>query len=191
METDILMRALYLGLLIAVLGGWVLAEYRGRTGFALRSAMAWVLIILGGLAAYGLWNDIRPNLLPRQEATGGRVQTDRARDGHFYLTLEVNGTQINFMVDTGASGVVLGRDDVARLDIKTEGLAYLGQAQTANGTVRTARIWLKDVRLSDWEDTDLPAYVTEGEMEGSLLGMDYLNRYRLEIDGDTMVLTRR
>ena len=191
MDGDLLVRLFYLAVLLAVLGGWLLAEYRGRMGFALRSALAWGLIFLGGLAAYGMWNDIRPALLPVQEVSGNDMVTERASDGHFYLTLEVGGTPVRFMVDTGASGVVLGSEDAARLNIETAGLAYLGQAQTANGTVRTARIWLKDVRLGDWSEPSLAAYVTEGDMAGSLLGMDYLHLYRMEIDGNRMVLTRR
>ncbi|WP_238991830.1 retropepsin-like aspartic protease family protein [Gemmobacter caeruleus] len=191
MEGDNFARATYLLVILVVLGGWALVEYRGRLGFALRSALAWGLIFVGGLAALGLWNDIRPRFAPVQQTEGASLVTERARDGHFYLTLTIDGQPVEFVVDTGASGVVIGQDDAARLGIETEGLAFLGEAQTANGAVRTARVWLRDVRLGDWSDADLPAYVTQGEMRGSLLGMDYLHLYRMEIDGNQMRLTRR
>ena len=191
MEEGLWARGLYLGILLLAFGGWALVEYRGRMGLALRSAAAWGLIFLGLLAGLGLWNDLRPRLLPGQQTSGAALTTTRAEDGHFYLTLEIGGEPIPFMVDTGASGVVIGRRDAQRLGIETEGLAYLGQAQTANGTVRTARIWLKDVRLGDWRDADIPAYVTDGDMERSLLGMDYLHLYRIEMDGAQMRLIRR
>ncbi len=184
-------RLLYLGLLLAAVGGWRLVEYRGRLGVALRTAMAWGLIFVGVMAGYGLWNDLRRADAPRQMmTTGGEVVLPRAADGHYYLTLTIDGTDLPFMVDTGATSVVLSRDDARMLGIDPDTLAYLGEANTANGTVRTARVTLTDVRLGEIVDDRLTAQVNDGDMEGSLLGMEYLGRFRIEIDGDRMVLKR-
>jgi len=184
-------RLIYLFLLLVAVGGWVLVEYRGRLGFALRTATAWGLIFVGVMAGYGLWNDLRLSEAPRQMmADGGEVVLPRAPDGHYYLTLTIDGTPLEFMVDTGATNVVLSRDDARKLGIDPDTLAYLGQAYTANGVVRTARVTLTDVALGDVVDARLAAYVNDGEMEGSLLGMDYLGRFRIEIDGGQMVLRR-
>ncbi len=49
---------------------------------------------------------------------------------------------------------------------------------------------LTDVRLGEIVDDRLTAQVNDGDMEGSLLGMEYLGRFRIEIDGDRMVLKR-
>jgi aspartyl protease family protein len=184
-------RLIYLGLLLAAVGGWVLVEYRGRLGFALRTAMAWGLIFVGVMAGYGLWNDLRRSEVPRQMmADGGEVVLPRAADGHYYLTLTIDGTDLQFMVDTGATSVVLSQDDARRLGIDPDTLAYLGEADTANGTVRTARVALTDVRLGEVVDAKLAAYVNDGQMDGSLLGMEYLGRFRIQIEDDRMVLRR-
>jgi aspartyl protease family protein len=180
----------YLLLLLGAVGGWAMVEYRGRMGFALRTALAWGLIFLGVAAGYGLWQDIRASTLSVQRVEAGRIEVPRGRDGHFHLTLEVAGTPVRFLVDTGATNVVLGRGDARRLRIDRTGLAFTGTAATANGTVRTARVTLADVALGPFRDDRIAAYVTDGDMEGSLLGMDYLRRYRIEIAGDRMVLTR-
>ncbi len=184
-------RVAYLVLLLVAVGGWVIVEYRGRMGFALRTAMAWGLIFLGVMAGYGLWNDIRRTALPAQATiTDGRLEIPRASDGHYHLTLDIGGTPVRFLVDTGATNVVLSQDDARRLGIDPATLTYLGQARTANGVVRTARVGLTDVRLGDFRDERVAAYVTDGDMEGSLLGMDYLRRFRIEIADGRMVLTR-
>lgn len=184
-------RMAYLLLLLAAVAGWVIVEYRGRMGFALRTAMAWGLIFLGVVAGYGLWEDIRRTSLPAQASfEGGRIEIPRARDGHYHLTLTVGGTPVDFLVDTGATNIVLSQADARRLGFDPAALPYLGSARTANGTVRTARVALQDVALGDIRDARLPAYVTDGEMEGSLLGMDYLGRFRIQIAGDRMVLER-
>lgn len=184
-------RVAYLVLLLVAVGGWVIVEYRGRMGFALRTAMAWGLIFLGVMAGYGLWNDIRRTALPAQATmTDGRLEIPRASDGHYHLTLDIGGTPVRFLVDTGATNVVLSQDDARRLGIDPATLTYLGQARTANGVVRTARVGLTDVRLGGFRDDRVAAYVTDGDMEGSLLGMDYLRRFRIEIADGRMVLTR-
>lgn len=181
----------YLLLLLLAVGGWVIVEYRGRVGFALRTAMAWGLIFLGVMAGYGLWTDIRRTALPVQSTMAdGRLEIPRASDGHYHLTLDIGGTAVRFLVDTGATNVVLSQDDARRLGIDPATLAYLGQARTANGVVRTARVALSDVRLGDFRDDRVAAYVTDGDMERSLLGMDYLRRFRIEIADGRMVLTR-
>ena len=40
-----------------------------------------------------------------------RIEVPRSNDGHYHLTLDVNGTPVDFMVDTGASGVVLSQNE--------------------------------------------------------------------------------
>jgi aspartyl protease family protein len=191
MDGDITARLVYLAILVTAVGGYLLVEYRGRMGQMIRGLMSWALIIVGLTAGYGLWNDMSRQIIPRQAvATGGEVVLPKAADGHFYLTLTIDGTAVNFMVDTGASGVFLSQKDAARLGFKPKDMAFIGSAQTANGTVRTARIKLKNVVLGRYEDATLPAYVNDAEMFGSLLGMDYLGRFRIEIDTDQMVLRR-
>jgi aspartyl protease family protein len=182
----------YLALLLAALGGWVIVEFRNRMGQTLRSFAAWGLIFLGVMAAYGLWNDIRgPGPIPGQILTeAGRIELPRAPDGHYYATLTLNGTEVRFMADTGASTMVLTKDDATRIGIDPDTLAYLGQAYTANGVVRTARVSLDTVELGPFADQNLSAWVNEGEMDTSLLGMDYLGKFRIEIAGDKMILGR-
>lgn len=191
MTEEMWTRLIYLSLLLAAVGGWLMVEFRQRLGQTLRLMVAWGLIFLGVIAAVGLWNDVKPDLIPRQSVVeGGAIEVPRAEDGHFYLTLVINGTPVRFVADTGASNMVLTREDAGRLGIDPASLVYLGQARTANGTVRTARVSLPQVELGPYVDQDFPAWVNEGEMFGSLLGMDYLQLYRVEIDGDRMILRR-
>lgn len=191
MDGDMIARLGYMGLLLVAVGGYVVLEFRGRMGQALRNAAAWGLIIIGLMAGYGLWEDLRRDVLPRQsvEATG-EIRLPRAADGHYYLTLDVGGTPVNFMADTGASQVVLSLDDAQRLGIAPENLAFIGEARTANGTVRTAQVSLDDVSLGPHRDARVGAVVNEGDLDISLLGMSYLGRYRIEIADGEMILRR-
>jgi aspartyl protease family protein len=193
MDGDTWGRLAYLGLLGLALAGWLVVENRGRMGAMLRQGLAWGLIFLGAVAGYGLWSDIRTEVAPRQAvmAEGSRIEIPRAPDGHFYLTLHVAGTPVRFMIDTGATNVVLSDRDAERLGIDLRTLAFTGQARTANGVIRTARLTLPDVTLDGRPEGRLPAWVGDGLLDVSLLGMDYLNRFdRVEIARDAMILTR-
>lgn len=191
MDGDTTARLFYLLLLLVAVGSYVVVEYRKRMGQALRSFAAWGLIFVGVIAGYGLWNDLRTEIAPRQMVSQeGIIEIPRAPDGHYYLTLTIGGTPVQFLADTGATNMVLASDDARRLGLDPETLVYIGRAQTANGMVATARVELQDVVLGPYQEQVFPAWVNQGEMDQSLLGMDYLSLYRVEIARDRMILRR-
>jgi aspartyl protease family protein len=192
MNGDDIARLVYLGLILASVGGWLFVNSRNSMSQTLQNAAVWGLIFVGVVAGYGLWSDIRQDIAPQQALVGdSRIEIPRDRDGHYNLTLLVNGTPVDFVVDTGATEVVLSQRDAARVGIDPASLAYIGTAQTANGTVRTAPVRLNSVALGDLVDNDVRAVVNEGDLDGSLLGMTYLHLYsRIEIADGQMILTR-
>lgn len=187
-------RLIYLLLLGAGVAGYFVVSHRPRMGQVLRHGALWALIFVGAIAAVGLWEDIRTDVIPRQAVMtedGARIEVPRAYDGHYYLTLGLDGVPVQFVVDTGASEVVLTQEDARRVGLDPERLVYSGVAGTANGTVRTARVRLDQVTLGPLADRNVPVWVNQGEMPQSLLGMSYLNRFeRIEISGGTLVLER-
>lgn len=193
MSGDDTARLLYLGLLGAAIAGWFFVQNRRRLGQVAQQAAVWGLIFLGAIAAFGLWSDIRREVLPGQALVSGagQVEIARAPDGHYHVTAEINGAPIRFIVDTGASDIVLTREDAARAGIDTAALIYTGQARTANGTVRTAPVRLDSLTLGPFTDKGIRAIVNEGEMPASLLGMRYLDRFSsVEMVGGQLRLTR-
>lgn len=189
---DDIARFAYLGLLLLAVGGFVLVEFRTNAGAATRGILAWVLIFAGLIAGVGLWDDIRSAVLPRQQTLpGGRVEVPIGPDGHFHLTAAIDGTPVRFVVDTGASTLTLQERDAERVGIIPDRLAYAGQARTANGIVATATVHLDSVRIGEIEDRDVAATVIRGDMNTSLMGMDYLRRFaRVGFQGDMLVLER-
>ncbi len=192
MDGDEFGRLIYLGLLVAVIGGAYLLGNRQSMGKLAQQASIWGLIFVGMAAGYGLWSDIRGDD-PRQAVVTetGQIEVPRSRDGHYYLTLQINGKPVEFMVDTGATDVVLSRPDAERVGIQTDTLAYTGEARTANGAVRTARVRLEDVQVAGFDEGGMVAWVNDGDLDISLLGMSYLRQFsRMEFVGNKLVLTR-
>ncbi len=193
MSGDDFGQMIYLVLLGAAIAGYFLAENRQNLGKVAKQATVWGLLFLGVIAGYGLWDGIRDDVMPRQSvvAETGQIEVPRGFDGHYYLVLRLNGKPVEFVVDTGASDVVLTQQDARLVGIDPTTLAYTGRAYTANGEVRTAPTRIATVSLSGIEDRNLRAVVNQGDMDQSLLGMAYLSLFeKIEISSDKLILTR-
>jgi aspartyl protease family protein len=182
MSTEQIMQLTYLVLLGAAIGGSAIIAGRSNMGKMAQQAAIWALIFVGVIGAYGLWEDISQDVNPRQALLNNMtIAVPRSFDGHYHLTLDI----------TGASQVVLTQQDAARVGLDPATLAYSGSASTANGEVRIAPVVLDAVTLEGIKDRDVRAVVNAGDMNRSLLGMTYLNRYaRIEITNGQLVLQR-
>lgn len=180
-------RFIYMGLLVLFIGGAFIGARRLPLGETLRQALVWVLIFLALIFAYSQRDVLMSEIAP---SSGGELALRRVGGG-FEAMLEVNGTPVRFLVDTGASYVVLSQNDAARVGFDPDSLSYHGQAMTANGVVQTAPVTLDRVAFDGVVQRDVPALVNSGELPISLLGMSYLNRFEdLQIKGDWMLLNR-
>ncbi len=190
--TDDLPRLAYLVLLLVAVGGFLITEFRTKPGQTARQALAWGLIFVGTIAVAGLWQDVSRTVTPRAEVfEGGRIEIPVGPDGHYYLTVELNGEPVDFVVDTGATTIALNRDEARRIGIDVDNLAYSSQARTANGVVPTAQVRIRDVKIGDIHDSNIMAVVVDGDLGMPLLGMTYLSRFaRVSIENDRLVLQR-
>lgn len=192
MNADDTANLIYLGLLGGALSLSYIVASRTNLGKTLQHAGIWILIFMGAIAVIGIWPEIKNTLTPQQSYVNDTtIVLPKRGDGHYYITLQVNDKPIEFLIDTGATQVVLSRKDAITAGLDPSKLAYLGTANTANGTVRTAAVRLDTVTLGAITDQDVRAVVNDGEMDGSLLGMTYLGRFKsITIKDNELILTR-
>ncbi|WP_170788552.1 retropepsin-like aspartic protease family protein [Ruegeria lacuscaerulensis] len=193
MDGDSIARVAYLSLLGVAVVAWFISQNRQTLNKTLQQAMAWVFIFIGVTAVVGLWEDIRSTVspVPQLTVTGETIEVPRSADGHYYLPVEVDGQTITFLVDTGASQIVLSSRDAERIGVDLNQLNYFGRALTANGEVRTAPVRLETVTLGPITDQNISAWVNEGELHQSLLGMDYLHLFsNIQFADGRMILSR-
>jgi len=126
-------------------------------------------------------------------ASDSRQSVTLAADprGHFFADATVNDQPVRFVVDTGASVVVLSGADAERL-----GLDYRkgqpARMQTANGATTGFYVKLDRVRVGGIELRNIDGVVVEQGLGAfGLLGMSFLNRLEMRRDGEKMELIRR
>ena len=183
----------YYGILLAALLGGVLLTRRGQMGKTLRQFGLWALIFGGIVMADGIWEDISRNSTASFARVNerGNVVLEKQRDGHFHATVVINGAPIDTLVDTGATLTVLTPEDATRAGFDMDRLQFSGQARTANGIVATAPVRLDRVALGPFEEHNVRAAVNGSNLDKSLLGMEFLNRFgRLEITRDQLIITK-
>jgi aspartyl protease family protein len=107
------------------------------------------------------------------------VIVPRDRLGHFRTEGRIDGRRLDFLIDTGASVVVLTADGAASLGLHPGSSEYRVTLKTANGVVRAAPTTLDMVEIGGIMVRDVPAVVMpDGVLSENLLGMSFLTRLR-------------
>jgi aspartyl protease family protein len=100
----------------------------------------------------------------------------KAADGHFWARADVDGADVRFLVDTGASVVMLTPADAERLGVDPKELRYTRPVATAAGDQRGAAVMLDHVAIAGARVDHVEAMVIPKGLPASLLGMSYLGR---------------
>ena len=123
--------------------------------------------------------------------TGQRVVLKADARGHFVSSGQINGRIMQYMVDTGASTIAIGRPDAERMGLKFEEQGQSVRMNTANGVAQGWRMRLDSVRVGDVELRGVDAIITPQPMPYVLLGNSFLREFEMSRNGDEMMLLKR
>ena len=117
---------------------------------------------------------------PSQVSAGQhRMELTSGRDGHFHVDARANGRHINFLVDTGASMVILRETDASNIGVHPMPRDYTAVVSTANGRIKAAPTKLERIEIGDITVFDVPALVLPDEaLSTNLLGVTFLSQLR-------------
>ncbi len=194
-NTDQFMNVLYLVFLIALIGSGGTFS-RMPASETTKNALLWIGIILLVALGYSFRADIKGTrlygaLVPStvQITSEGSLRINRAEDGHFHIEAELNGSPESFLVDTGASDIVLSARAATAAGYDPDTLNYSRSYNTANGVVRGAPIKLDTLLVGSVLLKNIPASVNQGELDESLLGMAFLNQFKsFHVEDNTLTL---
>jgi aspartyl protease family protein len=161
---------------------------------------AWVAVTVLLVAGYGYRFELRElaartmgELAPSRGRSldADSISFARAADRQFWIDAAVDGQTVRFLVDTGASTVVLTQADARRLGFRIDQLRFTQVFNTANGTTRGAAIRLDRIRIGPIFFDNVEAWVNEGDLGHSLLGISLLEKLgSVEIRNDTLTIRR-
>ncbi len=195
---------IYMGIWGALVGSAVLSRPHGL-GHSLKQLVIWIGIFLIVMAGYSYRYELQDvasrisggliagSPISRVDAKGrNQVTLIRNANGHFSARAKISGQTISFLVDTGASSIVLSNSDAKLVGIDVDNLSYTIPVSTANGMTTSARARIDNIAIGTLEKDGMSVMVSRsGDLEQSLLGMDFINRLRsFEIRGDRMILTQ-
>jgi aspartyl protease family protein len=184
--------------LLVFIGAGALFLFRERLALALTAALLWVVLALILVVGYSYRFELRDvgervmaELVPGHVITRGRtVEVARTVNGDFDVAAQINGARVAMVLDTGASSVVLTREDAKAAGLPLEVLAYTTNIETANGHARAAPVTLDRIAIGGLVEHSVAALVAQpGQLKTSLLGMSFLNRLQSwEVRGDRLLL---
>ncbi|WP_234002363.1 TIGR02281 family clan AA aspartic protease [Erythrobacter sp. AP23] len=120
----------------------------------------------------------------------GTTELPRAADGHFYADVSVNGAQVEFLVDTGASVIALTGADARAAGLYWSDADISVVARGASGPVQGVEATLDRVELGGHVARDVRAVIVPEGLAISLLGQSFLATVQpVRIDADRMVLS--
>jgi aspartyl protease family protein len=198
-DTRIVYMGGFLVLLLAGLIGRSSTTPLSSLGKTLGQLAFWGAMILLLIGGYSYRGELRPfadrilgELDPSRPRTDeGNAIFTKADDGQFHIRAEIGGVPVSFILDTGASDVMLTPADARRLGFDPTNLAFTRRYETANGTVEGAPVTLPAVDIGPIHLTEVAASVSQSDGGSSLLGMSFLSRLSsFRIEGAKLTLVQ-
>ena len=186
--------------IIAVLAaatGWMIERDRPGLAKGLRQTgylgmLAAGLLLVGRLAYTAERSDAALDLHRRPALTvsGSETIVPLASDGHFWVTAEVNGRELDFLVDTGATFTGVGRSAAKELGIQPDLQAAPLELETANGVITATMGKVDSLRFGNIDVRGLPVAVpTETDDDTQVIGMNLLSQLASwRVEGDKLIL---
>lgn len=155
-----------------------------------------VLMLLGGwlLVTWILWQ-VFDGVLDRQNNPNAQVSTagkeeelvlKRNRAGHYLTPGVINGEEVRFMLDTGATVVSVPAHLASRLALRG---GASSRALTANGTVIVKNIVIRQLQIGPFHFENVPGHLNPGMQDNTiLLGMSVLRHMEFVQRGNTLTL---
>jgi len=117
-----------------------------------------------------------PKMTQSTVAGAEEITISKASDGLFYTSGKINGTEVRFLIDTGANMVVLTADDARRIGLAMSTSGVDDRIETAGGQSQMARVSLDAVDVAGHHVKRVDAAVMENGLRVSLLGQNLLSK---------------
>lgn len=119
---------------------------------------------------------------PMQIESDGVLELQIQPDGHYYVNSTVDSVPLRFVIDTGATVTMLGKDAVGKIQVQN---CVMGKVNTANGRIEACFGTVRELRIGPHVIYNAPVSINPNS-EANLLGMSVLGRFKLSSSSGVM-----
>ena len=193
MTNDLMLGGVYILMAMMLVLGALMTR-REPAAKLVKMALAWVVIFAAGFVLFTFRDDFG-YLAERLKAeaigtpvTEGRVmRIPMAIDGHFWVHAKLNGENVRFLVDSGATMTTIDRQTARDAGVKVSPRAD-EFVRTGNGIIRVARGRADELTVGDIVRKDVGLQVADND-DLNVLGMNYLSTLsRWGVEGRWLIL---
>lgn len=163
----------------------------------LKNLITWLLIIITVAMLFDsqgnkLSNRFFSTFLPHKGRVqgNGSIEFTKSRDGHFYIQAQINNRNITFLLDTGATDIVLSQKDAMYAGINLQNIQNFKIYETAKGRIEAGVVQIPQIRIGNFLINNVQASVNSYSMSHSLLGMSFLRYFDFIMKDDRLILYR-
>ena len=159
-----------------------LAARRLPLTYIAKAALAWIAIFAALFAIFSfrfefisIWERVKADIsgTAGQSISGEAIELRRQDDGHYWITVDINGKPVRFMVDSGATMTAINATTAKEAGVEANGYPII--LSTANGRVAAKRATVLSLVVGPHKIENHPVVVSESFGDVNLLGMNFLN----------------
>ncbi len=182
---------------LAAAAGWMIERDRPALGQALRRTgylgmLAAGLLLIGQLAQNAERSDaaLLMGSRPKLSVEGGETIIPMSSDGHFWADATVNGAEVRFLIDTGASLTGMSQDAAEAAGIEPDPGEMPLTLTTANGTITATVGRAGELSFGSITARNLAVAVPRDlDDDTNVIGMNLLSQLESwRVEGDRLIL---
>ncbi len=173
-----------------------LAARRLPLGYVAKAGLAWIAIFATLFAIFsfrfefiGIWDRVKADIsgTAGQNISSEAIELRRQDDGHYWLTVNINGKPVRFMVDSGATMTAINATTAREAGVEADGYPII--LGTANGRIAAKRANVRSLTVGPHSIENHQVVVSERFGEVNVLGMNFLNSMQSwRVEANMMVL---
>jgi aspartyl protease family protein len=193
MTNDLMLGGLYLLMAIMLVLGTLMTRREPAARLA-TMALTWVAIFGAGFILFTFRDNmgwvaqrLRAEALGTPVEQGRETRIPMAIDGHFWVDAKLNGHDVKFLVDSGATTTTIDRNTAKAAGVPVSGRRDL-YVRTGNGVVRVASGRADELDVGTITRRDVALEIADND-DLNVLGMNYLSSLsRWGVEGRWLVL---
>ena len=182
MTNDLMLGGVYILMAIMLVLGSLMAR-REPMAKLVTMALAWIVIFATGFVLFTFRDDfgylaqrLKAEAIGTPVSEGRETRIPMAIDGHFWVNAKLNGRDVKFLVDSGATMTTIDRQTANDTGVQVSPKAD-EYVRTGNGIIRVSSGLADELSVGSIVRHDVGLQIAEND-DLNVLGMNYLSSLR-------------